>query len=117
MFKVIVKSDSESVRLICYAKRNIEQNIMSDIQNEHILTSFEIRYYHLLFVVQQNPLPNISAAGGFIVVICWCYFFSVKNVFASFEAVTVFCIRVAIVIGPTPPGTGVMYEVRGITLS
>ena len=36
------------------------------------------------------------------------YFLSVKNAFASLEAVTVFCIRVAIVIGPTPPGTGVM---------
>ena len=65
-------------------------------------------FYQL--TVNKNPEPQVITRGSGL--LFYDYFF--KEFFA---AVSVFCISIVIVMGPTPPGTGVIYEALGATES
>ena len=71
-----------------------------------------VRFFlpQLLTKSHKNHEPQVITRGSGL--LFYDYFF--KEFFA---AVSVFCISIVIVIGPTPPGTGVIYEALGATES
>ena len=78
-----------------------------------VTTCFFEKRYRQSFLsthVNKNPEPQVITRGSGL--LFYDYFF--KEFFA---AVSVFCISIVIVIGPTPPGTGVIYEALGATES
>ena len=74
--------------------------------------SKEVLPYVSVYVKGTKSGTMTDASGNFTLKIDTSvkllFHFDYSFIFCIFVAVTVFCIKVAIVIGPTPPGTGVM---------